>query len=991
MAAIQNVRKTSILIGFVGLLGGWPISANPQPRFERIAQTHTPSPILTSQQSPTTPDNPDLAEAERLNQQAKELYDQGQYAAAIILIERALVLRENVLGSNHPDVAETLNNLGLLYHTQGKYAQAERLYQRALAIRENVLGSDHPDVAQSFNNLAGLYQDQGKYAQAEPLYQQSLAIRERLLGADHPFVATSLNNLAALYQDQGKYTQAEPLYQRALAIREQVLGADHPDFATSLNNLAVLYQDQGKYAQAEPLYQRALAIQEQVLGADHPYLATSLNNLAGLYQDQEQYAQAEPLYQRSLAIVEKVLGADHPDFATSLNNLALLYQDQEQYAQAEPLYQRSLAIREKVLGADHPNVANSLNNLALLYQYQGKYAQAEPLYQRSLAIQEKVLGADHPNVANNLNKLAFLYQAQGNTNRTVEFLTRGINIQEQNLAINLTAGSETDKLAYIATISGTTSRTISLHLQAAPNNLEFARLALTTILQRKGRVLDALADSLDALRRNLTPENQVLLDQLATNRAQLSALIFNKPENLSPEEYRQQVAALKTEAEKLEVELSRRSAQFLTASQPVTIEAVQRLIPADAALVELVLYYPFNPKAARTEQWGTPHYAAYILHSQGEPEWVDLGEATAIDEAWQQFRPILTDVKKGSPAIKAKARALDALLMQPIRQKLGNSRHILLSPDSQLNLIPFAALVDENDQYLVENYTITYLTTGRDLLRLSNHAPSQENPVLMANPDFDNPGSSSPTQVASATRSSESQRSTDLARFQVGALPGTAEEAKAIAPLLSGITLLTGSQATENTLKQVQSPSILHIATHGFFLQDLPMAAPRKNRGGIEVEPIASPTSSSRISNPENPLLRSGIALAGFNPRQSGSEDGVLTALEAAGLNLYGTKLVALSACETGLGDATNGDGVYGLRRAFVIAGAESQLMSMWKVSDFGTKDLMLQYYQRILKGEGRSEALRQTQLTMLQSQQYKHPYYWAAFIPSGDWTPAQF
>ena len=456
-------------------------------------------------------------------------------------------------------------------------------------------------------------------------------------------------------------------------------------------------------------------------------------------------------------------------------------------------------------------------------------------------------------------------------------------------------------------------------------------------MRRKGRVLDVLTDSLQTLRRHLTTEDQILLDGLATTRSQLAALIFHRPEQLSPQEYQQQVANLKAQAETQESALARRSALFRTVAQPVTIEGVQKLIPADAALVELVLYQPFNPKATRDKTWGNPHYAAYILQSQGEPQWLDLGEAKAIDKAWHEFRLILTDVKKGAPTIKAKARALDILLMQPICQKLGNVRQILLSPDSQLNLIPFAALVDEKNQYLVENYKITYLTTGRDLLRLANHNPSQQAPVVLANPDFEKSSNSDSHQIASENRGA-GERSADLNDFQFSPLPGTAAEAEELKTLLPTATILTGSQATENAIKQVNSPSILHVATHGFFLKDVPLVAPA-GRGGIEVTPIFERISEEKNPTPgslENPLLRSGLVLAGFNLRQSGNEDGVLTALEAAGLDLIGTKLLVLSACQTGLGDVANGEGVYGLRRAFAIAGVESQVMSLWYVSDVG-------------------------------------------------------
>ncbi|MBW4651003.1 MAG: tetratricopeptide repeat protein [Kastovskya adunca ATA6-11-RM4] len=904
----------------------------------------------------------ELEEAQRLNQQVFQLYNQGQYAAAIPLAERALAIMEKVLGQEHPDVATSLNNLANLYKEMGNYSTAEPLYQRALAILEKVLGQAHPDVALTLNNLALLYQLQGNYSTAEPLYQRSLAILEKVLGQEHPSVATTLNNLALLYQLQGNYSTAESLLQRSLAIYEKVLGQEHPSVATTLNNLATLYRDMGNYSTAEPLYQRSLAIYEKVLGQEHPYVATSLNSLAGLYQDMGNYSTAEPLYQRSLAIREKVLGQEHSSVATTLNNLATLYRDMGNYSTAEPLYQRALAIMEEVLGQEHPDIATSLNNLAELYW------------------------------------------AQGNVDEAMEFLTRGTSIEEKNLALILTTGSERQKRDYMATISGTTNLTASLHLQDAPNNPEAVRLALTTVLQRKGRVLDALTDSLQTLRQNLKPEDQVLLDELAATRSQLAALLFSGVGDTPPQEYQKQVAQLKAKTEEQENRLARRSAEFRTESQPVTLEAVQSLIPADAALVELVLYEPYNAKATkRDERVGVPRYAAYVLPDQGAPKWVDLGEAAPINQAVEDFRHSL---RNRHPNVKQTARTLDELLMQPVRQFLGNTRQVLLSPDSQLNLIPFAALVDENNQYLIENYSITYLGSGRDILRLENSSPSRSAPVLVANPDFDNPGNPA-VQIASnktsplqgglgqtaLSRGTNNQRSGDIARMRFDPLPGTAQEAQVIAPLLPGVTLLTKSDATENVIKQVNAPSILHIATHGFFLDKVELVAPPAygesnifslGRSLATVERRPGTTATPR--NYENPLLRSGIALAGFNPRQSGTEDGVLTALEAAGLKLRGTKLVVLSACETGLGDVINGEGVDGLRRAFATAGAESQLLSLWKVDDYGTKDLMVKYYQRLMNNEGRSEALRQVQLEMLANPQYQHPFFWGAFIPSGDW-----
>ena len=237
-----------------------------------------------------------------------------------------------------PEAGDMLDKAGTYLRERAQYLEAESLLVRALSIREQQLGSEHPDTAKSLNSLAMLYRLQGKYEQAEPLYQRALSIREQKLGAEHPDTAKSLNGLAVLYRHQGKYEQAEPLYQRALSIREQQLGAEHLDTARSLNNLAELYRYQGKYEQAEPLYQRALSIKEKHLGAEHPSTALGLNTLASLYRHQGKYEQAESLYQRALSIREQHLGVDHPDTALSLNGLAHLYQQQGKYEQAESLY-----------------------------------------------------------------------------------------------------------------------------------------------------------------------------------------------------------------------------------------------------------------------------------------------------------------------------------------------------------------------------------------------------------------------------------------------------------------------------------------------------------------------------------------------------------------------------------------------------------------------------------------------------------------------------
>ena len=919
-----------------------------------------------------------VQEAEQLSAQVVQLYQQGRYEEAIPLAQRALAIRERTLGPTHPVTADSLNNLAALYDTTGAYAKAEPLYQRALAIREKALGPDHPDTAESLNNLAELYRRTGAYAKAEPLYQRALVIREKALGPEHPDTANSLDNLAALYKATGAYTKAEPLYQRALAIREKALGPDHPDTATSLNNLAALYDTTGAYAKAEPLLQRALAITEKALGPDHPDTALALNNLAALYDTTGAYAKAEPLLQRALAISEKALGPNHPDTALALNNLAALYFATSAYAKAEPLNQRALAIDERALAPNDPRTALPLNNLAGLYKATGAYAKAESLYQRALALTEKALGPEHLNTAASLNNLAELYYAMGVYAKAEPLYERAQVIAESNTARFLLSGSEGRKRAYVQQRAGSVSENVSFSL-VHPTAGSTA-LGLTSVLQYKGRVLDAMSDSVARLRPSEVPEDQAIFDQLSGVAREFSTLTFVGPGKLSAEAYRQRLNELAQQQEKLEADLSNRSSALRHAIAPITLEGVRQALPANAVLVEWFRFKPLDPKAKESASWGGPRYVAYVLKRTGEPVAIDLGAAHPIEDLVREFRAALSD--PANTYFKEVAEELYGKLIKPLQPYLAPSDRLLLSADGVLNLLPFAALVDEHGEYMAQHFEITYLTSGRDLLRMATESPARGSAVVVANPDY-GPSASGGVPADSGLQPA---RSGDLDRsgLMFTPLPGTAAEATALQSLLKldAQNMLIGDRATEANLRELHGPRILHLATHGFFLNDQEVAV-------AALKPVEFGAETLSLPAGENPLLRSGLALAGANARHSGAtDDGILTAAEAAQLDLVGTQLVVLSACETGVGTVQTGEGVYGLRRALVLAGAQAQLDSLWKVADTATQELMLDYYQRLLKGESRSGALRESQKAMMVNPARQHPYYWAAFIPIGNWEP---
>jgi CHAT domain-containing protein len=698
----------------------------------------------------------------------------------------------------------------------------------------------------------------------------------------------------------------------------------------------------------------------------------------------------------------------------------------------------------------------------------GKYDEAIPLIERVREIREKMLGPEHPDTGNALNELARLYAAKGDIAQALIFIAGANYVDERNL--NLAAGSERRKFAYLDQFDRLTDFTLSLQDLATPNDQQALDLAFTTLLRRKSRGLDAMVDTLAAFRQHA--QDKELFDKLADARSQLAELRSKEPDAYGSETFRRRVKPLEDKINQIEGEFSARSAVFRALMQPVTLDAVQAELPSDSALVEFACFTPVDPKTGKSKP---PRYFAYVLATRGKAKWIDLGEAAMIDQAVNLWRETLRNPNR--PDTDRLARAVDEKVMQPVRPLLGEPRRLLIAPDGSLNLIPFAALVDEQNRYLIERYTISYLTTGRDLLRLQAPQPSKGDPLVVVNPDF---GSSA--AIVERPGGQEEREPGQILFYQ---LPDTMREALAIKELLPKASVLQREEASEAALKQARGPRILHIATHGFFLDNQDAATAevgparagspestessransytvqfeatpafepanekvkelrarnvdayivkgsvkgkgdffrvragnfpsiaeankygadlRKNGAITEFfvtryeppvisQPVTEPPSNLRLSKfamqETSPLLRSGLALAGANRGKSGDDDGLLTAREAAGLDLLGTKLVVLSACDTGGGDAKNGEGVQGLRRALILAGSESQVMSLWPVSDESMKELMVPYYKALQQGRERSEGLRQVQLRMLRERKdLRHPFYWAMFIQSGEWA----
>src|SRR5271166_1764485 len=942
------------------------------------------------------PEHPDTAQS--LNNLALLYKDMGEYAKAEPLYQEALRIRQKVLGPEHPDTVQSLNNLAALYHATDEYAKAEPLYQEALRICKKVRGPEHPDTAGSINNLAELYGAMGEYAKVEPLLQEALRICQKVRGPEHPDTAGSINNLVLLYQAMGEYAKVEPLLQEALRIRQKVHGPEHPDTAGSINNLALLYQAMGEYAKAEPLLQEALQIRQKVLGPERPDTAQSLNNLAVLYKDMGEYAKAEPLYQEALRIRQKVHGPEHPDTAQSINNLAALYWRMGEYAKAEPLLQEALRIQQKVLGPEHPDTAQSLNNLAALYWRMGGYAKAEPLYQEALRIKQKVLGPEHPDTAGSINNLALLYQAMGEYAKAEPLLQEALQIRQKVLGPEHPYTAQSlDNLALLKFDLGRIDEATALARQASAAELtilskifsftsEQQRLAYldifrpyslfpflkgtetdlaAAVLRYKGAVLDSIVEDRLLAEASQGSEDQKLVEQLNLDKSQLGQLLLQPAQKLSAKT-NQRIEALEGEVEKIEGQFAEHVAGLGQARHAlgVSLEQVQPAIPNDGALIEYLRY----PRYLGKERW-EQSYGAIVLFSKGASLWIPLGKANEIEHLVRRYGTLI----RGSPQedeLSENLQALNEVLWAPIGQALpSQTKRIIISPDGELNFISFATLLTKDKQFLAQTYGVQYVASGRDLLREPKPSTAKE-VVLFANPDFE---LASTAMLAKADNGSGSMRGSekrDVEDWSFESLTGTQKESDELIKKFIGWAWtpadFTAKEATKEALVKIRSPYILHLATHGFFAKEDPTAT--------QTDALLNERQSvikSRFF--KNPMHRSGLALAGAQTTIEAwkrdevppvENDGILTAEDVSTLDLQGTWLVTLSACDTGSGEAR--EGVMGLRRGFIQAGAQNLLMTLWPISDEVTVRIMSDFYEAAHNIGNAPEALAQVQRNWL-------------------------
>ena len=893
----------------------------------------------------TANETQEIRQATELSNSARELRKQAKYTLAVQQIQKALEIEERILGPAHRSTASTIRLLAELYESQGSYAQAIPLYQRSLKIREKVYGKESASYATSLSDLAWIYEAMDSFELAEPLHLEAIKIQEKVLGKENASYADSLCRLAFLYKVMGAYELAEPRYLEAIKIQERVLGKEHGSYAISLSGLAGLYELMGAYERAEPLYLEAIKIQEKVHGKENGLYSQDLVGLANLYRAMGSYKLAESRFVEVIKINEKVYGKEHPEYATSLVGLGLLYKRMGKYELAEPLYLEAKNIYERVFGKEHSSYAVSVGNLAVLYWTMGSYDRAEPLYIEGIKIMEKVLGKEHPFYATSLSNLGRFLASQGRYSDSVLWLDRARKATASHITKVLPSLSAKRRHVFLKEKFYWKLRfALSVAYQSRSSSRS-ATLSAGWLLNSKAIVHQTSAES--ALLS--TPEATGLVQRLRTVRKQLAEFAINAAEGTT-----QETRAKLVELENREREINKELAAFRlidTDTPWINIGTVQSNLPIGSVLINIARFEPRNIKEDKNLD---PIYAAWIIPASGEGDvkLIDLGDAKKIEKQVAALRKQLNasiagDINQtGEESLEKEfirqSKLISKLVFAPLEDHLTGIEEILVSPDGELWTIPWETLQTADDKYVLEKYRIRYLTSGRELASNQRKGRYSGDPVVMADPDYD----LSPVKIKKVNDSNKQiLRSAATATFT--RLPSSRTEASAIKAPLEGYTgstaqMLLGAEAQESAFKQLHRPRSLVLSTHGYF--DKYKA---KKAGDIDV----------------NPLLRCGLALAGANNRkkamEDGKEDGILTGLEIVGTDLRGTELVVLSACETGLGEVTSGEGVAGLRQAFQLAGAQSVVSSLWQVEDGETARLMKLFFQNLASGKSKSEALR--------------------------------
>lgn len=962
-------------------------------------------------------------------------YEMGDYQKALDFYQLELQLREKI--DPNGDRKDLLYNMATLQTELGFYSDAEQflttirksdekqfgkkseeyfdssralieLYlqteqvEKGLGVAEEIkkeVSKNSVEEGVSYKWVGDAYAIEGSFKKAEKNILRGIrTFEENGLESTFEYVST-LNSLGVLYMDKGKLPEAEEIFQQALSIVNRMQGENDDAISGLENNLAIVYFNLGNYERAAELQRKILSQDKEYFGEDSFTYGLDLLNLGLTLLYDGQYAESEKLHMDALDVFEVSAGVESIDYGRVQNNLALLNTKRGNIDEAIEFGKKAIETYESSLGKDHPETAFPYFNLANAHLGYEQVDKAIPLAKRAYDIRKKSLGDKHPYYARSTNQLAILNWKQGNTSEALGYYKETFNNYFNQINTFFPVLTEEEKATfYYTNLRPAFEQYVSFIEETSSEEKELLGEIYDYQLSLKGLIMYATSKVRASILSSGDDELIEMFETWISQKEQLAKLF--SATDLDIDVRNKKIDSLTNSSDKLEEELSKASQAFGEnfANKSVSWKDIKNALKPGEAAVEMVRYRDFSTDSAGvfTDE---VHYAAMIVRHDTE----DYPEMVILRNGAMMEKKFLANYRN---AIKYKISENYSyrLFWEPIARKLEGITKIYFAPDGVYNQISIYTLQNpKSKDYLLNEIDLALVTNTKDILIEGEPFEAGGRSVFFGYPQYSmgaESGSDSAEDrgvrgVRGADRGMRSGSGNDLSRGAsiprgvrgnlvrymrsfngLGMLPGTKREVELIDSLYSENGRVRDTyflnDALEGTVKGVDNPNILHIATHGFFLeQDHDMQSDDKYV--------------------QNPLLRSGLILAGANNfiqtgeivAESNGNDGILTAYEAMNMNLDKTDVVVLSACETGLGEIKNGEGVYGLQRAFQIAGADAIIMSMWTVDDDATQELMTTFYTEWLSHGDKQLAFNTAQKKL--REKYKKPYYWGAFVMIGE------
>jgi len=927
----------------------------------------------------------------------------GQHEQAIANYEACLKIYQLHARQLSNNYASTLYSMADAYIQLGQYDQAVAVIHECANIYREMLGAEHDQYIRTLYRLAKIYHQRGQYAEAVELLRQITEVNARHFGKHHLAYLDPMQTLARVLQDMGEYEEAENLLLEGKQIIEQDQGTGNLDYAMITHNLGELWNQMGRYDKGADILEISLGLKQKFFGTQHEEYARTLNNIAVAYKKNGRSEDAESAYLTSKDIIEQTLGEEHPDYGHILSNLGYLYVEMGKYTEATEILLESLKIDEALLGKDHPAIANTYNLLGYLSFMRKEFELAHKFYLLSLDIYHRTPEVNPKSLASALfNYGFFLDYSKQNSDEAGKNYYLGFIYMLRFIKAQLPALSEREKQALTEQLSQMINLYAGYVFEHYRENTTLIQDLYSFYLMLKG----LLGYSMQHMRETVNLANDDQLSKDFDTWLELRKLLARAyKKEMLPEA----IAKWEESANLLERKLSKQSHSFAEnqALEMINWQQVQKVLQPHEAAIEMIRISRVKRSDAEIV---TTYFLLIILpekYGQQSPELLIIDDAEMMETTYlQAYRQSLF---QGIP-VTGQARQwiydhADPLTgvsgeelfekywgkLQDFMKPYANITEWYFSPDGVYHLLNVEALYDPNIQrYVLDQVEIHLLTSTRDLLvKGEMNSDMEKSAVLIGAPDFD---SISKENRSETSVSEDTVRYIDLpGQGGIAPLPGTQQEIEEIGRLLEEnlwhVESWQQQEATVQQLSSVKQPTVLHIATHGYFMLPPETKTDREMPRGL----LTMDDQQSIADESLHPLLLSGLLLAGAQqafPEKDDQEgkdriiEGIFSAYDASNLRLTGTKLVVLSACETALGPVRYGEGIYGLQRAFRIAGAETLICSLWRVSDTATRQLMVSFYQHWLEHGDIRRAFRQAQRELRRN--YPDPYFWGAFVVIG-------